>query len=593
MSNREKKETCCGSQSPSFPGPCNVGSRHGEMTVLTQLFGRHRFGRHAYLRPSCLGLLGMLAIAATLCVLLTPSLSAFDARLTWDRTVTSSLGPHRHQPPPQHNSGEETAVVAQPQLPTMSYAPKSARPLARLPVPLIAHLSAEHAPPPLHAAGDGTETNDRPKTRRLVFVGDVHGHLHALRALLDKIHFNHKHGDQLVLLGDIVAKGPDSAGVVDLAMHIGANGVRGNHENKVLLAHKALQRERRRKKKKQRKKKLHPAADQDVISSSSDASDYHVTDLDGEDDNDDDNDDGDNVTIDTHADHARAVARSLSPKQLKWLASLPLILRINTTSIPGVPPSPTGKPPSHPWDSTEILVVHAGLVPSLALEMQDPWAVMNMRTLLYPAPRYPSSGEEEEEIPAIPSETRAGEPWSRAWNRWQNVKVSNPTARTVVIYGHDARAGLQAEVDVRIRPHPAERKNEKTRKEEEIGMEVYVAEDEDDDTDAETETDEEETDMAKRVGNLTLGDDTLNLHLTQPDGNIHTDCKKKKDKTGKKKKQKPTRGIRYAFGLDSGCGHGRQLSALVLEAVGEDGTLMHRIEQADCGEVENELRTRL
>lgn len=569
------------------------------MTIFTRLFGRYHFSHYAYLRPSCLGLLGMLSIAATLCLLLTPSLSAFNALLTWDRTVTSSMGPRRHQPSPHHNDGEEAVLIAQPHLPTMDYAPKSARPLARLPVPLIAHLLAEHALPLPPASGDGTgpRTSNGTKTPRLVFVGDVHGHLHALRALLDKVHFNHKHGDHLVLLGDIVAKGPDSAGVVDLAMHIGASGVRGNHENKVLLAHKAIQRERRRKKKKkQGKKKHHQATDQDVIASSSDASDYHLTDLDDE----DNDDDGNDITIDTHADHARAVARSLSAKQLKWLASLPLVLRIDTASIPGVSLSPSGKPSPHPWDSGEILVVHAGLVPSLALDKQDPWAVMNMRTLLYPAPREPSSGEEEEELPAIPSDKRAGEPWSRAWNRWQNVKVPNPTERTVVIYGHDARAGLQAEVDVRIRPHPAERKNARARTEEEIMVEVYVTEDDEEDVENDTESDEEEeVAMAKGVGNMTLDEhDTLNLKQTQPNDEVDTDRKKKenrkeKKKTGKKKKQKPTRGIRYAFGLDSGCGHGRQLSALVLEAAGEDGTIIHRIEQVDCGEVEKESRTKL
>jgi hypothetical protein len=48
------------------------------------------------------------------------------------------------------------------------------------------------------------------------------------------------------------------------------------------------------------------------------------------------------------------------------------------------------------------------------------------------------------------------------------------------------------------------------------------------------------------------------------------------DITGKKK-----RAERYAFGLDSGCVYGNQLTALVLE-MGSDGGVGHRIVQVDC-----------
>lgn len=51
-----------------------------------------------------------------------------------------------------------------------------------------------------------------------------------------------------------------------------------------------------------------------------------------------------------------------------------------------------------------------------------------------------------------------------------------------------------------------------------------------------------------------------------------------KKKPSKKHRKK---GVRYAFGLDSGCGRGRRLSALVIEA-GPDG-VEHRVEQIECG----------
>lgn len=67
---------------------------------------------------------------------------------------------------------------------------------------------------------------------RTVIVGDVHGCCLELEALLDKIHFGS--GDRLVFVGDLIARGPDSLGVLDVARRTGAIVVRGNHEQKVL-----------------------------------------------------------------------------------------------------------------------------------------------------------------------------------------------------------------------------------------------------------------------------------------------------------------------------------------------------------------------
>ncbi|KAK1910818.1 hypothetical protein P3342_008698 [Pyrenophora teres f. teres] len=70
---------------------------------------------------------------------------------------------------------------------------------------------------------------------RLIFVGDVHGCKHELEHLLKKVDFNPKH-DHVVLVGDMIAKGPDSAGVIKLAQKIGGSCVRGNWEDKLLLS---------------------------------------------------------------------------------------------------------------------------------------------------------------------------------------------------------------------------------------------------------------------------------------------------------------------------------------------------------------------
>ncbi len=67
---------------------------------------------------------------------------------------------------------------------------------------------------------------------RTIIVGDVHGCREELEALLDRVAFSS--GDRLVFVGDLVARGPDSLGVLDVARRTGAIVVRGNHEQKLL-----------------------------------------------------------------------------------------------------------------------------------------------------------------------------------------------------------------------------------------------------------------------------------------------------------------------------------------------------------------------
>ena len=67
---------------------------------------------------------------------------------------------------------------------------------------------------------------------RTIIIGDVHGCRTELEALLDRVAF--ASGDRLVFVGDLVARGPDSLGVLDVARRTGAIVVRGNHEQKLL-----------------------------------------------------------------------------------------------------------------------------------------------------------------------------------------------------------------------------------------------------------------------------------------------------------------------------------------------------------------------
>ncbi len=67
---------------------------------------------------------------------------------------------------------------------------------------------------------------------RTVIVGDVHGCRRELEQLLDRVAF--AAGDRLIFVGDLVARGPDSLGVLDVVRRTGAIVVRGNHEQKLV-----------------------------------------------------------------------------------------------------------------------------------------------------------------------------------------------------------------------------------------------------------------------------------------------------------------------------------------------------------------------
>lgn len=80
---------------------------------------------------------------------------------------------------------------------------------------------------------DGTEiARSLARAPRVIVVGDIHGCLDEFQALLRLADF--QPGDQVVLLGDLVAKGPDSVAVVQMAKDIGARTVRGNHDHEVV-----------------------------------------------------------------------------------------------------------------------------------------------------------------------------------------------------------------------------------------------------------------------------------------------------------------------------------------------------------------------
>ncbi|OBT70401.1 hypothetical protein VE03_00219 [Pseudogymnoascus sp. 23342-1-I1] len=181
---------------------------------------------------------------------------------------------------------------------------------------------------------------------RLIVIGDIHGMRSDLERLLAKLDFDSTR-DHLVCAGDMISKGPDSIGVLELLMQLGASAVRGNHEDGVLNAWK----------------KLHAKSVSGVHNSPSrrESSGREDAELDGE----------VKGAIEgrskKHRDRKqkhKALARQLTKEHVKWLKDLPLILKVG--DIEGV---------------GSLVVVHAGLMPGLKLKRQDPYMVMNIRTI--------------------------------------------------------------------------------------------------------------------------------------------------------------------------------------------------------------------
>ncbi|KAM0541669.1 hypothetical protein ACHAPJ_013144 [Fusarium lateritium] len=378
-----------------------------------------------------------------------------------------------------------------------------------------------------------TIVQDVQASDRLIIVGDVHGHLPELKALLQKVSFDKENGDHLIFVGDLINKGPDSAGVVQLAMDLGASAIRGNNEDRVLAAHTAIKRGK--------SSDLIERLKNLALEAAKDAGDQPAAPLETKDDL-RSLSPGDLKPYSAESDFGTAA--KLSDEQIAWLSSLPLILRVKVPRGATIPP----------WNAGTLLVAHGGLVPSLPLEEQDPWAVMNMRGLVYPGSEASVSeairadmlkgaksrtrrhvafhDTTDEEVKTelykwadvvkngegfgdqckdgqigFPLESREAEWWINAWNRLQN-SIQDPEQRSIVVYGHDARVGLQ------------------------VG------------------TEEEDAENAKES-----------------------------PKTA-----------RCTFGLDSGCVYGKKLTAMAVEKRADGEGLSHSIVQVDAMKEDKELK---
>lgn len=71
------------------------------------------------------------------------------------------------------------------------------------------------------------------ETKRTIFVGDIHGCIDEFNELLRKLNYDPK-TDRLILLGDLIDRGPDSLAVVKKARTMRLECLMGNHEHKYI-----------------------------------------------------------------------------------------------------------------------------------------------------------------------------------------------------------------------------------------------------------------------------------------------------------------------------------------------------------------------
>ena len=81
-----------------------------------------------------------------------------------------------------------------------------------------------------------SHSSSQKMTQRVIAIGDIHGCLAALDAVLDAIDL--QPSDSLILLGDFVDRGPDSAGVIDRLIELRERcflfPILGNHDEMML-----------------------------------------------------------------------------------------------------------------------------------------------------------------------------------------------------------------------------------------------------------------------------------------------------------------------------------------------------------------------
>ncbi|KAJ2720811.1 hypothetical protein GGI07_004377 [Coemansia sp. Benny D115] len=222
--------------------------------------------------------------------------------------------------------------------------------------------------------------------KRMIFIGDIHGSVKEFNMLLEKAQFT-PGADQVVLVGDLVAKGPESVAVVRRARQINAWGTRGNHDDRVIRWREFLD---------------GPAAGipQETLKSMG-SSDMPYDDFE--------------VVEGAHYD----IARKLSPKDYEYLASFPTIMAL---------PDPFAL-----W-----VVVHGGLDASKPIMSQNAEDVMITRNIGSSGPtKETDEGSAWFELWGEKMQGLTAPAGDSVQNDFTTVEYNK------IIYGHDASRALQ------------------------------------------------------------------------------------------------------------------------------------------------------
>ncbi|KAK2754410.1 hypothetical protein FQN54_007054 [Arachnomyces sp. PD_36] len=233
-----------------------------------------------------------------------------------------------------------------------------------------------------------------PNRRRVVIVGDAHGHTDELQQLLENVSFDSTKGDHLIFTGNMISNDLKSPSIIELARQHRASCVRGANEDRVLLVRRQMA----------TSNTVPLAGPTERPGGSGDVD--HM----------------DQESFSQGDYKERALAALLAEDQINWLESCPVILRIGQIKGMG-----------------ETVVVHSGLVPGVELASQDPASVMNMRTIDLKS--------------HVPSASEEGMPWQKLFNKYQSVllstlkkssaDISPPESRTTtVFYGNSPDGSL-------------------------------------------------------------------------------------------------------------------------------------------------------
>ncbi|GJJ72522.1 hypothetical protein EMPS_04880 [Entomortierella parvispora] len=241
------------------------------------------------------------------------------------------------------------------------------------------------------------------QARRTIVVGDIHGSLVGFDGFLKQIGYDGTK-DNLILAGDLVAKGPQSVEVIDRARSLNAKCVRGNHDDKVIRWKGYLdslspsQKSMLEMDSKSRPDVLDdenaPEYDADVPSVRPLAQMRDIP-----------------ADLVENSEHHR-IASKMNDDQYQYLLSCPLVLTL---------------PKEMSVHKTPVHVLHAGIDPSKDIEHQLPWVLVNVRNIL------------KDGTPS--RKKKKGQGWASEFNN-EHSRFVGKGQDYLVVYGHDASRSL-------------------------------------------------------------------------------------------------------------------------------------------------------